>query len=1038
MASDIQNDKNTDEPLENKATGTPPSRHKTRRRVAYSLVAVFGLAAAAGFELETSIIQSNIFHSIAKDAPYTTRDPSSAPAMGPYDARLGYTSANAFRQRLLSRGFFVTPQVEWQDREILGIRLFPIYNEKAQAGLQIRDDTNALVYESRFPRQTYSSYEAIPPVLVNSLLFVENRELGNDHAATWNPAVDWGRMANALLEYGAKKIGMGSAHSGGSTLATQIEKFRHSPEGITGTPSDKLRQMLTASVRSYQDGNSTVESRKHIILNYLNSMPLAAYPKFGEVNGFGDGMALWFGADFDEVNRLLTQPEDSLSDAEMQRKAEIYRESLSLVMAVKKPSSYLRREREALDQRVDNFLPLLAEEGVISHRLKDLTLAARTNFADPNRDVLVNNTPREKSIDSLRVELMQTLNLKGGLYDLDRLDLSATTTIDGQASRDVAQILHSLTDPEVARARGLVGYQLLKPEAVDDVIYSFSLYEKTADGNVLRVQTDSFDGPLNLSEDSKLELGSTAKLRTMVSYLEAIADLHGKYSGKDAATLSSIVVNKDDNLTRWAIEYLSAPDTDKSLNAMLEASLERKYSANPGERFFTGGGVHTFHNFNKADNGGMFTVKHSLHDSINLPFIRMMRDIVNYTMSHKMNVDPTLLEDPENPNRQKYLDQFAHTEGTGFMWRFWNDQKGKTPEEVASLLAEKTRRTPLQLAVVYRSLFPNASYESMETFIRKECANCEGAADFKKLYEDHAPGKFNLNDRGYLTRIHPLSLWLAAYKIQNPNATWDQSVKDSTEERLEVYKWLFQPGKTQGQNTRIRTILEQEAFTHIHKTWADKGFAFSTMVPSYASALGASGDTPAALADLIGILQNDGIRKAPMRFRDIQFAQNTPYAMAFRAKADAGTRVLPAEITQLVRREMQGVVEQGTGRRVFKSVTLSDGRILPIGAKTGTGDNRLQTFSAGGGVTSSNAKSRTATFVFAIDDRFYGCVTAYVSGPEAGDHKFTSALSSQVFKNLIPAIRPILDRAYGVTPGAAPIVQAENLAGKKPPAVTPR
>jgi len=103
---------------------------------------------------------------------------------------------------------------------------------------------------------------------------------------------------------------------------------------------------------------------------------------------------------------------------------------------------------------------------------------------------------------------------------------------------------------------------------------------------------------------------------------------------------------------------------------------------------------------------------------------------------------------------------------------------------------------------------------------------------------------------------------------------------------------------------------------------------------------------------------------------------------------------------------------------------------LRIGAKTGTGDNRLQTFASNGGVTSSNAKSRTATFVFAIDDRFYGCVTAYVAGSEAEEHKFTSALASQVFKN------PIMDRSYGVTPEQ--IIQAENLAGKKPPTITPR
>ena len=44
------------------------------------------------------------------------------------------------------------------------------------------------------------------------------------------------------------------AGPGGSTLATQIEKFRHSPEGITSSPREKLRQMLSASLRAYHGG----------------------------------------------------------------------------------------------------------------------------------------------------------------------------------------------------------------------------------------------------------------------------------------------------------------------------------------------------------------------------------------------------------------------------------------------------------------------------------------------------------------------------------------------------------------------------------------------------------------------------------------------------------------------------------------------------------------------------------------------------------------------------------------------------------------
>ena len=55
-----------------------------------------------------------------------------------------------------------------------------------------------------------------------------------------------------------------------------------------------------------------------------------------------------------------------------------------------------------------------------------------------------------------------------------------------------------------------------------------------------------------------------------------------------------------DILSRWAIDYL-LQSTDKSLATMLDAALERKYSGNSEERFFTGGGLHVFHNFKRED-----------------------------------------------------------------------------------------------------------------------------------------------------------------------------------------------------------------------------------------------------------------------------------------------------------------------------------------------------------------------------------------------------------------------------------------------------
>lgn len=1003
------------------------SKKSRLRRWAAPIAAATALTTAGVVEMRTSFIQSQVFSRVAAGTLFSTKrvtGPESAPpAAGPYDDRLGYTNTLRLRENLVNSGFTVRRENVWLDRNILGLSLYPIYDRKPQAGLNIVDETGASMYRFLQPGRAYHQFEQIPPIVAKSLLFVENRDLLANHAASHNPAIEWERMAYAMLGYGMKKAGLGSGErgAGGSTLATQIEKFRHSEGGITASPADKLRQMLSASVRSYQDGADTLQSRRAIVVEYLNSMPLAAYPRHGEINGLAEGMAMWFGRDFDQVNALLNKPESQLTAEEWRLKGQVYREALSLVMSVKKPSEYLLQDRAALEARVSAYLPLLAEVGVISPRLRAETAAARVVYTNP-ATFQRTYPPISKTATSLRASLLSATGA-GTFYNLDRLDLTARTTLDTQVNAAVTATLRGLADPEVAAAAGITGYRLLNPAMTDQVIYSFTLYEKTPTANVLRVQTDNYPGQFNLNEGSKLELGSTAKLRTMVTYLECIAQLHEKYKNTPPEQLATLNVSPQDNLTRFVVGYFQDPATDKSLNGILEAALERRYSASPGESFYTGGGLHRFNNFDGKDNGRVLTVKESLYRSVNLPFIRMMRDIVNYHMTHSMNVDPAIFTDPAHPQRSAYLHQFADAEGQSFMWRFWREQQDKTPDQIAAHLASKTRRTPVQLAVVYRSLFPNASLEDMSAFIQRECtSSCKADGDYSKQYADYAKDKFNLHDRGYLSRLHPLELWVASAKVADAQLTWDKAVKDSAQDRIDVYQWLLRSNKMGGQNIRIRVMLEKEAFTHIHKMWQNMGFPFERMVPSYASALGSSGDTPQGLSNFVGILQNDGMVRPGIKFSGLDFGAGTPYSLQFDANPAASRSALNPLIAQKVRREMQGVVERGTARRAFESVRLSDGTALAVGGKTGTGDNRIKT--RGGGTAAVN--SRTATFVFSIDDRFYGTIVAYVPGQDAAQFRFTSALPVQIFKSIANDLQPLLDRSYAQRPRVL-AVPAENV-----------
>jgi hypothetical protein len=111
----------------------------------------------------------------------------------------------------------------------------------------------------------------------------------------------------------------------------------------------------------------------------------------------------------------------------------------------------------------------------------------------------------------------------------------------------------------------------------------------------------------------------------------------------------------------------------------------------------------------------------------------------------------------------------------------------------------------------------------------------------------------------------------------------------------------------------------------------------------------------------------------------------------------------------VVKQALFDVVEQGTAKRAWRLFQRPDGSLLPLGGKTGTGDHRFKRVDRSSRVVESRAVSRAASFVFMIDTRFFGTITAYVSGPEAANYRFTSALAVQMLKLLAATLQPLLN-----------------------------
>ncbi len=689
-----------------------------------SFFAVVALLIVASHELRYSSAQAEWWALVAQPVHFELgQGPSHTPIQpddGPYDLRLGYAHLPERVARLQSMGFQVASQARpsAQMLKLSSHGLDVVYPEKAQAGLTLRDRTGETIYSARYPHFIYDSFESIPPLVVSSLLYIEDREF-LDGRWNRNPVMDWERLTKAaglrLLSY----AGIDDPVIGGSTLATQLEKFRHSPGGRTESVAEKLSQMASASVRIYHGGVDNRLARRQLVLDYINSLPLAGRADQGEIIGLGDGLHAWYGADFDSANSALRAAE---SDPE--GSAGAYKRALSLLVAARRPSYYLGQSPAALEALTNSYLRVLAGAGVISPALRDAAVEQPLVALDhQERQVAATNYVEQKDVNLTRIRLANLLDVNG-LYALDRYDVTARTTIDASLQTAVAARLQSLKDPVTLRKLGLIGDHLLGSGDPGKVIYSFSLFERTPQGNMVRINTDSLDQPFDINTGARIDLGSTSKLRTVVTYLELIEEARARYISMTPQELRALRIPEKDRLSAWVVEYLlEHPGAD--LTSTLQAAMQRKYSASPYQSFLTGSGTQTFSNFDKNDNDRILTVERALQNSVNLVFVRLMRELTDHLTYRSPSVASALLEDPSHPDRAGYLTRFADSEGRQFIRRFYRKYSGQTGDAALELAMEGPRGSLRQITTIVRSVRPDAPPRVLAAFLAEHARAAE-------------------------------------------------------------------------------------------------------------------------------------------------------------------------------------------------------------------------------------------------------------------------------------------------------------------------
>jgi hypothetical protein len=404
--------------------------------------------------------------------------------------------------------------------------------------------------------------------------------------------------------------------------------------------------------------------------------------------------------------------------------------------------------------------------------------------------------------------------------------------------------------------------------------------------------------------------------------------------------------------------------------------------------------------------------------SSNRVFVQLMRDLVLYHAARLPYDAQAVLANPDNPLRRRFLEESADQEAMFVLKRAYRSYRGLSEQETVRRLL-RGRVSAHRAAVLFYAWQHDTDEENLAAWLARyvpdrtpiSAAGTLGAVAetpdaVHRLARAYGNPRLTIADYGYLLDLHPLEIWCAGELIRAPGLSFEDLTARADSATDVSSAWLFRTRNRRAQDLRVKRRIERDAFVHMTPYWRRTGFPFERLVPSLTTALGSSSDRPAALAELMGIIVNDGWRRPAVLIDELRFAQGTPYTSDFRARPQRGERVMHPAVAQLLRGVLAEVVEYGTARPLKAAIIGPDGAPARVGGKTGTesGYNGHEVFAQGRQFAASDTADRTASFAFYVGDRYFGVITASVEGQLAADYRFTSELPLAVLRLLAPLI----------------------------------
>jgi hypothetical protein len=462
-----------------------------------------------------------------------------------------------------------------------------------------------------------------------------------------------------------------------------------------------------------------------------------------------------------------------------------------------------------------------------------------------------------------------------------------------------------------------------------------------------------------------------------------------------------------------------------SMEDLLQQALERVYQAEPRRLVFASSAVPEAPDGTSPGSGNAIgsepggvaepetyywyiprslTLRTALVQSSNRVFVGLMRDLIQYHAARLPYDAHAAITNLDDPLRRSILQESADQEARYVLKRSHASFGAQGEQELVRAVLGgyvSARRA----AVLYYAWHGDADEGKLAAWLARHVApgtlgaGVDATNAVRRLARAYSNPRLTLADYGYLLDMHPLEIWSAGQLLRNPDLSFDELLARAGEATTISSAWLFKTRNRKAQDRRVWRRIERDAFEHMTPYWRHMGFPFEQLVPSLTTALGSSADRPAALAELMGIILNDGLRRPSVVIEKLRFADGTPYHSGFRFQPQEPERVLQPAVARLLRDVLAQVVENGTARKVKAAISGPDGAPALIGGKTGT-DSGESSYE----VVAHGSQGRTASFAFYVGERYFGVITASVAGPSAADYRFTSELPLAVLRQLAPLI----------------------------------